>query len=347
MGLRLWLLWLLARLLSLRKLLRGEVRSWLRLLSNRWLLLRWLRGRRLMRIWLWSRASLVRRWSWLGLWGDTLGLMHTLRLGCRALLWGVLTRLNGSILLLLGLLCLLSLLSLLGLGLSLRLRLCGLLHCKKVLLLLLDILGLPMRHLLELLHLQIRRSHCRILHGDHVCCIQCLRSIWKRHRETSMLLWLWLWLLRRLLLLRLALLCILLKHHALSDHILVVLLHELLGVPGEILAIRWLWEQMCLWSKVRESMSLYRASWASSPRSWRHLPHHRTALRNLRARPRHARVHLLHHGAWVSIWVLTRSQCMAGRQTGMVGNAWMGSERLRHHHRWATKSPITGLHSLK
>lgn len=114
-----------------------------------------------------------------------------------------------------------------------------------------------------------------------------------------------------------------------------------------ILAIWWLWEQMCLRSKVRESMGLYRASWASGPRSWRHLPHHRTALRNLRARPRHARMYLLHHGAWVSIRVLTRSQCMAGRQTGMVGNAWMGSERLRHHHRWATKSPITGLHSLK
>jgi hypothetical protein len=144
--------------------------------------------------------------------------------------------LNGSILLLLGLLRLLCLLSLLGLGLSLRLRLCGLLYCKKVLLLLLDILGLSMRHLLELLHLHIRRSHCRILHGDHVRCIQCLRPIWKGHRETSMLLWLWLWLLRWLLLLGLTLLlCILLEHHALSDHVLVVLLHELLGVPGDYL----------------------------------------------------------------------------------------------------------------
>jgi hypothetical protein len=60
-------------------------------------------------------------------------------------------------------------LSLLNLGLCVGLGLRGLLHCKKVLLLL-EILGLRVGHLLKLLHLHVG-SHRGIMHSDHVRCI--------------------------------------------------------------------------------------------------------------------------------------------------------------------------------
>jgi hypothetical protein len=213
------LLWLLANRLSLRELLRGEVGRWLRLRNYR-LLLRWLRRWRLLRIWLRGCAPLVRRWARLRLRGYTLGLMNALRLRSGAWLRGVLARLRD--ILLLDLLGLSLSLSLLNLGLCLGLGLCSLLHCKEVLLLL-EILGLRVGHLLKLLHLLHVGSHRGIMHSDHVRCVQCLCSIREGNRKTLVLLRLLLRMLRVLLLVRLRLLS--LHHHTLSDHVLVLLHH--------------------------------------------------------------------------------------------------------------------------
>jgi hypothetical protein len=85
--------------------------------------------------------------------------MHILGMRSWALLWCLLTRLWRRLLNLLGLVSLLSLLGLLGL--------LGL-HSQKVLLL--EVLRLPMRHLLKL-HLRNNRAHPRILHSCYLGCI--------------------------------------------------------------------------------------------------------------------------------------------------------------------------------
>lgn len=148
-------LWLLARLLGLRQLLRRRIGSRLRLRSGR-LLLRWLRSRYRRGIGLRGGTPLVWRRSRLRLRSDTLSIVYVLGL-CRCTL---LRRLLA------GLPCCSRLLDL-----SLVRLLLGLLHSEE-LLLLLKILRLPMGHLLEL-HLQINRTHGRIrLHGRDLSCIK-------------------------------------------------------------------------------------------------------------------------------------------------------------------------------
>lgn len=164
---RLRLLRLRARLLGLRQLLRGWVRSGLRLRSDRLLRGR-LGGRRLRRIGLRRAAALVRWRAGLGLGSDALRIVHGLGLSRCALLRCLLSRLSRRIGLL-GLLRLMRvLLSLLGL-----LRL---LHRKDVLLR--NVLRLSVRHLLEL-HLQVYRSHPGIgLHGGDLSGIDALGAVW-------------------------------------------------------------------------------------------------------------------------------------------------------------------------
>lgn len=98
-------------------------------------------------------------------------------------------------------------------------------------------------------------------------------------------------------------------------------------------------------AQVGESMSIgYRTPRTSSRSTWRHGAHHGTSLTDLGSSgSRHTGVYLLDHSsAGVhSTWMLSVGHRMTRRQTRMLLHALMGSERLRHHHCWVTKSPST------
>lgn len=96
--------------------------------------------------------------------------------------------------------------------------------------------------------------------------------------------------------------------------------------------------------QMRKCMSLDRTARACCPSSWRH-SHHRPALSDLRPSwRRHARVHRLHHPCpRMSVRVLSWGHWMTWRQSRMLRHALMGRKWLRHHHRYAAKSPRTGL----
>jgi hypothetical protein len=95
---------------------------------------------------------------------------------------------------------------------------------------------------------------------------------------------------------------------------------------------------------MRKSMSLDRTTRACCSSAWRH-SHHRSSLSDLRPSwRRHARVHRLHHpGTRMSVRMLSWGHWMAWRQARMLRHALMGRKWLRHHHRYAAKSPRSGL----
>lgn len=104
-------------------------------------------------------------------------------------------------------------------------------------------------------------------------------------------------------------------------------------------------EEMRLGAQVREGMRVRdrtaRPCTPSTPGTRRHASHHGPGLSDLRAsRSGDTRMHLLHHARarrlsaqMCRVGMLGLGHWVTRGQPGMLRDALMGRERLRHHHR--------------